>query len=79
MFALIRCVIVLPAPIERFSLNTTIRRYTRQSREEPTIMAATDVRVKADDLKRFTKTVFEKAGFKVTSSGSGLYYLSLEL
>jgi len=26
-------------------------------------MAATDVRVKADDLKRFTKTVFEKAGF----------------
>ena len=24
-------------------------------------------------------TVFEKAGFKVTSSGSGLYYLSLEL
>ena len=26
-------------------------------------MAATDVRVKADELKRFTKTVFEKAGF----------------
>ncbi len=31
-------------------------------------MAATDVRVKADDLKRFTKAVFEKAGF--TSEGA---------
>jgi len=36
---------------------------TEKAQERRTVMAATDVRVKADDLKRFTKTVFEKAGF----------------